>query len=160
MIGRWGIDLGVSALMNTRWGWPIAEAVHFIGICLLFAAVGMFDLRMMGLVRGLSLGALHRLIPFGIGGFLLSAASGALFVMTSPFEYFQNPAWQIKMALIVLAGVNMAVFYLTVAKRVHALGPDEAPPLAARIVAIVSLGSWLGVITCGRVITAFRPYIE
>src|SRR5678816_3047753 len=83
----WGIDHGIFDLMNSRWGWPIAEIVHFFGICLLFGSVGMFDLRMMGLVRGLPLGALHRLVPFGVLGFCLSAASGFLFVVTAPDQY-------------------------------------------------------------------------
>ncbi len=159
-IGQWGIDSGIYALMNTRWGWPVAEIVHFLGLCLLMGSVGMFDLRMMGLVKGLSMAALHRLVPFGIVGFAMCVATGLLFVVSSPLEYIYNQAWQLKMVLMAIAGVNMVAFYLTVAKRVHALGPDDRAPLAARIIAIVSLASWLGVMTCGRVITAFRPFME
>jgi hypothetical protein len=122
------------------------------------ATVGMFDLRMMGLVRGLSLRALHKMVPYGVAGFLLSVATGFLFVAAAPLEYIYNDAWQIKMLLMAIAGINMVVFYMTTARRVYALGPDDAVPLAARIIAIVSLFSWLGVITCGRVVTAFRPY--
>ncbi len=158
-IAQFGVDSGIYDLMNTRWGWPVAEVGHFTGLCLLMATVGMFDLRMMGLVRGLSLSALHRLVPIGVAGFLLCLATGALFVVAAPLEYIYNDAWQLKMLLMGIAGINMLVFYTsTTAKRVHALGPDEAVPLAARVIAIVSLFSWLGVITCGRVITAFRPY--
>ena len=159
-IGRLGIDSGINAMMNTRWGWPIAESVHFIGICLLIGTVGMFDLRMMGLVRGLSLAALHRLVPYGVLGYGLSAASGLCFVLAAPFEYIENPAWDIKMGLMAVAGLNMIIFYTTTAKRVYALGPDDTVPLAARLIAIVSLASWVGVMTCGRVITAFRPFIS
>ena len=159
-IGAFGIDSGVYGLMNTAWGWPIAEAVHFIGICLLFAAVGMFDLRMIGLARGVSMAALHRLIPIGVAGFLLCAVTGLMFVLSAPFEYIQNPAWQIKMALMALAGVNMIVFYHTVAGAISMLPADAAAPPAARIFAAVSLGSWIGVIVCGRVITAFRPFVQ
>jgi hypothetical protein len=159
-IGNWGIDVGIYGLMNSAWGWPIAEIVHFFGICLLMGCVGMFDLRMMGVVPGPSLPALHRLIPYGVAGFLLSAASGFLFVVAAPLEYIENPAWQIKMALLLLAGLNMVLFYSTTAKAVNGLGGDEAPPLAARIFATVSLSCWIGVIACGRVITAFRPFYE
>jgi hypothetical protein len=157
-IAQFGVDTGIYDLMNTRWGWPIAESVHFTGLCMLMATVGMFDLRMMGLVRGLSLSALHKLVPYGVLGWLLCVASGSLFVIAAPLEYIFNDAWQIKMVLMAIAGINMVVFYLTTAKRVYALGPDDAVPLAARIIAIVSLFSWLGVITCGRVVTAFRPF--
>jgi hypothetical protein len=153
----WGIDVGIYDAMNSAWGWPIAEIVHFFGICLLIGAVGMFDLAMLGIVKGLSLRALHRLVPFGVAGFLLSAASGFMFVVTAPDQYLYNPAWQIKMSLLGVAGLNMVVFYLTASRRVHALGPDAAPPLAARVCAAVSLTCWIGVIAAGRVITAFRP---
>lgn len=153
----WAIDTGLYDLMYTAWGWPIAEFAHFTGICLLIGTVGMFDLRMMGLVRGPSLAALHKLVPFGVLGFVLSAASGFLFVVTSPDQYLYNPAWQIKMALLALAGLNMLAFYLTTSRRLKLLGPEETPPLAARVFAGVSLTAWLGVIMAGRVITAFRP---
>ena len=153
----WAIDTGLYDLMYSAWGWPIAEIVHFIGICLLIGTVGMFDLRMMGLVKGISLTALHKLVPFGVFGFLLSAGSGFLFVVTSPDQYLYNPAWQVKMALLALAGLNMALFYLTTSRRLALLGPDEVPPVAARMFAAISLLSWIGVISAGRVITAFRP---
>ena len=153
----WGIDVGIYDLMYSAWGWTIAEIVHFTGLCLLIGTVGMFDLRMMGLVRGLSLAALHKLVPFGVLGFALSITTGFLFVVSTPDQYLYNPAWQVKMSLLALAGLNMVLFYLTTSRRLKVLGPDDAPPLAARLFAGVSLGLWIGVIAAGRVITAFRP---
>jgi hypothetical protein len=153
----WAIDVGLYDLMYSAWGWPIAEIVHFTGLCLLIGTVGMFDLRMMGLLRGLSLGALHRLIPFGVLGFALSAASGFMFVISAPDQYLYNPAWQVKMGLLAAAGLNMLLFYMTTSQRLQALGPDDPPPLAARLFALASLTCWVGVIAAGRVITAFRP---
>ena len=153
----WAIDSGIYDLMNSAWGWPIAEIVHFTGLCLLIGTVGMFDLRMMGLITGLSLSALHKLVPFGVLGFGLSVTSGFLFVVSAPDQYLYNPAWQTKMALLGLAGLNMGLFYLTTSRRLQGLGPDDQPPLAARLFAGASLTLWLGVIAAGRVITAFRP---
>ena len=153
----WSIDVGIYDFMYSAWGWPIAEIIHFTGLCLLMAAVGMFDLRMMGLVKGISLPALHKMVPYGVLGFLLSAATGIMFVTSTPDQYLYNPAWQVKMCLLVLAGLNMVLFYLTTSRRLQALGPDDSPPLAARLFAFASLTCWLGVIAAGRVITAFRP---
>ena len=153
----WAIDAGLYDLMYSAWGWPIAEIVHFTGLCLLIGAVGMFDLRMMGLVRGISLPALHKLVPFGVAGFVLSASSGFLFVVTSPDQYLYNPAWQVKMLLLAIAGLNMALFYLVAARGLRCLPDGAPPPRKARIFAAVSLAAWFGVIACGRVITAFRP---
>jgi hypothetical protein len=156
-IVEWAIDTGVFDLMYSRWGWPIAEIVHFTGLCLLIGAVGAFDLRMIGWVEGISLAALHKLVPFGIAGFVLSASSGFLFVVTSPDQYLYNPAWQIKMVLLAIAGLNMALFYLTAARSLRTLPADAMPPLPARVFAGISLVAWFGVIAAGRVITAFRP---
>jgi hypothetical protein len=156
-IQQWGESSGIASLMHLHWSWPIAEMLHFTGICLLFGSVGLFDLRMIGLVGGISLGALRRLIPFGVAGFALCAVTGFAFVVTAPDQYFYNPAWQTKMGLLLAAGLNMALFYLTAARRAHAQAADATPPAAARIFAMVSLALWLGVVTCGRVITAFRP---
>jgi hypothetical protein len=156
-IAQFGESSGIAPLMHLYWSWPTAEIIHFTGICLLLGTVGMFDLRMMGVVRGISLGGLRRLIPFGVAGFVLSATTGFAFVVTAPDQYLYNPAWQTKMGFLAAAGVNMVLFYVTVARKVHAMAADEAPPPVARLFAMVSLGCWLGVIACGRVITAFRP---
>ncbi len=153
----WSIDSGIYDVMYSAWGWPVVEILHFTGLCLLMGAVGMFDLRMMGVVRGISLPALHKLVPWGVGGFALSVATGVMFVSSAPDQYLYNPAWQVKMALLALAGANMVLFYLTTSRRVQTLGPEEEPPLAARVFAGASLTLWLGVIAAGRVITAFRP---
>jgi hypothetical protein len=156
-IERFGIDTGVFALMNSKWGWPVCEIIHFFGLCLLIGSVGMFDLRMMGVARGVPIASLHRLVPFGVAGWLLCAATGVLFILAAPSQYLYNPAFQTKMSLMALAGVNMAVFYAVAARAAKAVGPDELPPVNARVIALVSLACWLGVIACGRVITFFRP---
>ncbi len=156
-IVEWSIRTGLLDIAYSAWGWPIAEIVHFTGVCLLIGTVGLFDLRMMGRLKGLSLEGLHRLVPFGVLGFLLCAASGTIFVSSSPDQYLYNPAFQIKMSLIVIAGINMAVFYLTTAGKLRQAVPHQPFPLAARIMAMVSLTCWALVIAAGRVITAFRP---
>ena len=38
--------------MNSKWGWPICETVHFLGLSLLVGTVGMFDLRLLGWASG------------------------------------------------------------------------------------------------------------
>jgi len=156
-IARWASDVGIAGLMTSRWGWPIAEVFHFSGLCLLFGTVGLFDLRMLGVARGISLRALHRLIPVGLAGFAMSVATGFMFVTTAPDQYLYNPALQSKLALLALAGINMLLFYGTTARAVWATSDDALPPLRARVFGAVSLACWLGAIACGRVITAFRP---
>ena len=63
--------------------------------------------------------------------------------------YMGNPAFQIKLALLALAGVNMAAFHFGTFRRV-AQWDTTAPPAAARLAGVASLAMWIGVILAGR----------
>ena len=156
-IEQWATDVGIFGMMNTKWGWPIAEIIHFYGLCLLIGTVGMFDLRMMGIARGVTMKELHRLVPFGIAGYLMCATTGFLFVVSAPAQYIYNPAMQMKIFLRAIAGANMAMFYVTASASVNAAGADDLPPVRARVIGAVSLSCWLLVIVFGRLVTFFRP---
>jgi hypothetical protein len=152
-----GRRTGIHALMNSAWGWPTVESLHFVGLSMLIGAVGLFDLRMLGLARGIPMGALHRMIPWGIGGYGLNVLTGFLFVTSAPDQYLFNPAFQIKLGLMAVAGLNVLFFYRFVFARVRGSAPTDRAPRAARVAAGVSLACWVGVIVCGRLITYFRP---
>ena len=146
-----------DVMQNVKWAWPIAESIHFIGLCLLIGTVGLFDLRMIGLVKRLPVAALHRLIPFGILGYVMNVLTGITFISGFPDQYIYNPAFQSKLMFMGVAGLNVAVFYLTMYRGVARTGPTDEPPLPARIAGGISLACWIGVIFCGRLITFFRP---
>ena len=154
----WLMNTSVSYAMNNyHYAWRTSESIHFIGLSLLIGTVGLFDLRMMGLVKRVPLPALHRLIPFGILGYCMNVMTGLTFLAGAPDQYIYNPAFQMKMLFMGTAGLNVAVFYLTMYRRVAAAGPEAEAPLPARIAGTVSLLCWIGVIFCGRFLTFFRP---
>ena len=147
----------VARLMQTTWGWPIAESLHFIGLSLLIGTVGLFDLRLLGLARRIPIAAMHRLVPLGVAGFAINATSGLAFLMTEPDQYIYNPSFHFKVLFIAAAGVNALAFYTTSYRRVTAAGaPDDAPRLA-KIIAAVSLALWISVMVAGRLLTFYRP---
>ena len=148
---------GIYDVMNTPWGWPTAESLHFIGMSLLIGTVGTFDLRLLGAVKNIPLQAMHRLVPIGICGYLLNVTTGIMFLTTVPDQYIYNPAFQTKLSFMGLAGINMLLFYRFSFAVVKQQDPVPAAMLRARIGALVSLACWFGVITCGRLITFYRP---
>ncbi len=156
-IGDPSLVLGIQGFMHSTWGWPLVESLHFIGLSLLIGTVGLFDLRLLGLAKGIPFSALHRLVPWGITGYGLNVITGFMFVSSVPDQYLYNPAFQTKIALMAVAGINVTFFYRFVFGAVKAGSPDDDAPRAARVVAAVSLGCWIGVIVCGRLITYFRP---
>ncbi len=150
-------SLGIYGFMNSPWGWPIAESIHFIGLSMLIGAVGLFDLRMLGFVKTIPLAAMHKLVPFGVAGFLLNVTTGVMFITTVPDQYLYNPAVQSKFLFLAAAGINMLLFYMLCYRQVSATHATSAALTKAKIFALISLTCWLGVIACGRLITFYRP---
>ena len=152
----------LEVLMALPWAWPLCETLHFIGLCLLVGIVGMFDLRVLGVAKGLPLADLKRLLPWGVFGFVLCLVTGGMFVGgiganlvgQNAYDVIMRDIWlQVKLIFIFLAGINVLAYHLTgVARAVDALGAgDDAPPLA-KVIAGVSLFLWVGVIIFGRLI--------
>ena len=139
-----------SFVISRTWVWPASETLHFIGLCLLFGVVLLVNLRMLGMMKNVPLAALHRLLPWGILGFGINTITGILFFLASPEQYTQNVAFHWKMALILLAGGN--ALYLTVFDEAWVLGPGDDAPLTTRVVAASTIGLWVGVIYCGRML--------
>ncbi|MBT3710654.1 MAG: hypothetical protein HOH14_02620 [Gammaproteobacteria bacterium] len=139
------------------WAWPMSESLHFIGLCLLVGSVGLVDLRMLGMAKGISVSALHKLIPFGVAGYLLNVITGSLFVVGDADQYIFNDAFRFKMLFMFIAGINVLFFYSTAFQQTKLLGPNDEMPLPVKIMAGVSLACWIGIICAGRLITFYRP---
>lgn len=144
------------------WGWPICETFHFIGLCLLVGIVGIYDLRVLGMAKGVPLSSLKRLLPWAVFGFVLCLVTGALFVggigSSLPDENAYNvlvrDIWlQLKLLFLFLAGINLGAFYLTgMARAVESLGPADDAPLLAKVMAGISLSLWIAIVICGRLL--------
>ncbi len=144
-----------SFVLDSAWTWPTLETLHFIGLCLLMGALLVMDLRLIGFERAIPLKAVHSLMPLAIGGFVINLVTGVLFVFGDPHRYGINLAFQLKMLLVLLAGLNFWLYYAKVEPRLATLGPTDATPPLAKTVGAVSLVVWFGVLAFGRLI----PYI-
>jgi uncharacterized membrane protein len=147
----------VSDFMHSAWGWPTCESVHFIGLSLLIGTIATFDLRLLGFAKSVSIAALHRLVPWGVFGYLLNVTTGAMFLVTEPNQYIYNPAFQFKLLFMAIAGLNILAFYALLFGRLKRTGPGADAPAGAKVVAAVSLSVWIAVIVCGRLLTFYRP---
>ena len=81
----------IAEFMRSKWGWPMAESIHFLGLSMLVGCIGMFDLRLLGIGKRIPIAALHKLIPLGLTGFAINITSGSLFLLTEPDQYIYNP---------------------------------------------------------------------
>jgi hypothetical protein len=137
----------------SRWVWPILETLHFLGLIMIVAAIGVLNLRLAGFVKEFPVAPLHRLLPWGIAGVVLNVITGMLFFVGMPFFYAYNPVFYAKIVCIVVAGATLLLFCFTGAFRRWAkLGPGENPPAFARLIAASSLVLWIFIIVLGRYI--------
>ncbi len=150
-------DTPVADFMRTAWGWPMMESLHFIGLSLLVGTISIFDLRLLGIGKRIPIAAAHRLVPYGLAGWGISIVTGAPFLMTEPDQYIYNPAFQLKMLFLALAGLNAGVFYLTSYRQTLGEAAVSNAPRAAKAIAAASLCLWMAIIACGRLITFYRP---
>ena len=141
------------------WAWPLCESLHFIGMAMLVGVAGVIDLRLLGMAKGLPLGPLQRLMPWAALGFVISLITGFVFIAGSPRQYIGPPlslSFAAKMLFIVLAGLNVLLFYTTGLKRlVDRVEAGHDAPLGAKVSAAVSLFLWLGVMYWGRMLQFF-----
>ena len=150
----WIATTGLSAFVNGHaWVWPACETLHFMGLALLIGNVGLMDLRLLGVEKGLPVAPLSRFVRWAVFGFVINLLTGIMFFAGNPFQYIHNVAFGYKVVFIGLAGVNVLLFYATgVARQVATLGPGEDAPVSAKIIAGTSLFLWIAVMYMGRML--------
>jgi hypothetical protein len=158
----WLADTGFSKLMiGNKYWWAFLMDMHFIGLVMLVGAVGIFDLRILGVAKALPIAPLHRLVPWAIAGFAINLITGTLAFIGMPLTYTYDMAFWLKMSAILLAGLNVAAFYATgTFSRVEQTAAGEDAPALAKFIAASSLLLWFAVIVLGRYIAFFSDTIS
>jgi hypothetical protein len=152
----WMLSTPINQLViGYAWSWPTLESLHFLALCTLMGSLLVMDLRLIGFQRVIPLSAVHSLMPLAIVSFAINVITGFGFLFGDPNTYFQNYAFWVKMALIVLAGVNFLVYFTSVEPKILKLGPNEPTPGSAKVVGVLSLVFWFGVLSYGRLL----PYL-
>ena len=139
-----------SWVIRKTWIWATSETLHFVGLCLLFGIASLVDLRMLGVLKGVSFAALHRLLPWAVLGFGINLITGMLFFVAAYDQYTTNAVFHWKLILMMLAGLN--VLYFTIFDEPWELGPGDDAPLSAKFVAASAFVLVIGVIFCGRML--------
>lgn len=154
-------DKFTQLMLISKWWWAFIMDLHFIGLALLIGAVGVLNVRLLGFLKRLPVGPLHRLMPWAMAGFGINVLTGLLAYIGMPGYYTFNIAFWLKILAILLVGLNLAVFYLTdVFRRVEHLGAGEDAPVLAKFLAGTTLFLWFAVITLGRYIQSYNGTIS
>ncbi len=158
---QWLYDIPtVAALRESDDVFPILETLHVLGICLMVGTIATVDLRLVGaILREQPVTSVSKaLLPYTWAGFGLMLLTGLPLFAAESMKLYGNPAFRIKLLLLLLAGGNALLFHKTSYARVAQWDRTEAIPARVRMFACISLLLWSGVVVWGRLIAVFRAH--
>jgi len=121
--------------LENSWLFPVIESIHVIGLAAFVGTVVLGDLRTLGLVRA----APPSLTRWTHSGLAIMLVTGAIMFFADTARYLHNPAFQVKIALLVAA--------LIVHFALRRSG--------TRLAALLSLTLWTTVVLAARAIADF-----
>ena len=126
--------------------------IHVGAAVIVFGMIVVVDLRLLGLAsKGCSVTDLCReALPWTWTAFIISAITGVMLFTGQPVKYFANYAFQAKVALMALAGINMLVFQFMTIRGVSHWNRNARMPVAAKLAGAISLTCWIAVVAYGR----------
>ena len=106
--------VGVT-VRQSIWLFPIVETIHTVGIVLMAGTIAVVDLRLLGfaLRREPVSAVLAQILPWTWSGFTMMFVTGALLVSSEAVKLYSSLFFRIKLALLIIAGINMLVFHRT-----------------------------------------------
>ena len=155
IFSKWlGATAASAVIQNVSWIIPLVQTIHILAISIVLSSVAMLDLRLLGLAgkRVTISGMAERFLPWIWGALVVLASTGAILITGEPDRSLLNPAFQIKMALVVAAIVVTLIFQHTVRRNAAFWDLSPARRRSARLTALISLAIWLAIAICGRLI--------
>ncbi len=158
---QWLYDIpAVAALRESDDVFPIVETLHVLGICLMVGTIATVDLRLTGhILRAQPVTVISTsLLPYTWAGFGLMLLTGLPLFAAESLQLYGNPAFRIKLVLLLLAGGNALLFHNTAYGGVSAWDRAREIPARVKLFAYTSLSLWFAVVVSGRLIAVFRAH--
>lgn len=136
-----------DTVRTSLWLFPVLEAIHLLGLCLLGGALLVVDLRMLGLgLTSQRIAALARdARPWLVAGITVMILTGVPLFLSEAIKCYYNQSFWVKILTLPVA----LLFTFAVRQR---LAMDEGLDTSARsrVLALASLGLWFTVAAAGR----------
>jgi hypothetical protein len=144
-----------STIASSEWMFPTIETVHVFSIVTVIGCIAIMDMRLLGInATNRSVQALERdTIPLTWIGFAFAVLTGLLLFVAKAASYMANPYFISKMVLLLVAGINMAIFHRIASQGVEKWGaPGGTVPTAAKLAGLFSLALWIAIPFLGRIV--------
>ena len=139
-----------GAIQSLIWAWPSMEAVHFVGMAVLFGVVLLVGLRVLGVARNVPYSAVHRLLPLGALALLVNIVTGMFFFIADSGRYVAMDGFPPKIMWLMVGG--LAIIYFTIFDDIWDVKSDQDAPPRAKVMAALTMVSWAAVLVFGRLL--------
>ena len=150
-----------TVMRESTWAEPIVETIHVLTLTMFLGFAILLDLRLLGLclMRKRVSDALAQFNPWLFGGFAVMVVTGTLLFLGDPVSFYNTkpPFFKAKMIMLVLAGLNVAIFNFGIGRKVGEWDSLRNTPLAAKVAGIVSIVLWILIVAAGRAIAYALP---
>ena len=131
---------------------PLIEGSHIMALSISVGLIVMFDLRLLRLAfRGEPASRImDQFVPWSLPGFAIMFVSGILLFIAQAEKVFQNTFFRFKLAFLVLAGINAAVYQVKFYPKMAEWDNSDSVPWGVQLSGLVSLILWACIIAFGR----------
>jgi len=142
----------MAEFIKQSWLFPVIQSVHIIGLTMVVGTACILDLRLLGItmrrqtVRTLA----SNFVPWTVAGLLIVLITGTLLFGSDIQRYLKNPAFLLKMVLLVVALATHARLHFSVIR-----SDASFPTMSRKLGAALSLLLWCSVVLAGRAIADF-----
>jgi len=143
-----------SAVRESLWLFPAIETAHLLGMAALVGTITVFDLRLLGcMLRRERVSRLaRRLLPWTWLGFAVQVVTGGTLFLSEAVKVYGNPAFRLKILLILLAGLHALIFHKFFNRNVGTWDEGDVLPIGAKVSGLVSILLWVCIVAAGRFI--------
>lgn len=136
----------------TDWFVPTVQTVHILAVAAVMASILMIDLRLLGLVgRDQPLARVSaRFRPVIWWTLPILLVTGILMITGEPVRSLENWAFQLKMTLLITAIIVTLSYQAPLNKDPGYWEASSGRRGAIKLIAILSLLLWVGIICAGR----------
>ncbi len=137
----WALDISGST-----WAYPFVQMTHFSGLSLWVGTNLALDLRLLGIgkKRQTASQLSDALFAWNWLGFCIAVAGGFMLFASAATKYIPNPAFEIKLGILIPAGI---ILHIVNQQKARTWGQTSETPMAAKLAGLLELLIWFSVIT-------------
>ena len=129
---------------TSLWAYPVLLSAHITGLAVIVGIIAMRDFHLLGIINGVTEANFLELKNLAYCGFLINGISGILLFSSQASYLSTNQPFLVKLFFV---GSGMLL-----ASKIYKKIEKNTGRTSTKILAILSLFSWFGAITAGRLI--------